>query len=119
MSTGFSHVRLSRVDVEALPRPATAGPTEEPPQAERPATGLSERWPGRPSLKTEILDKLNERSRDGSMLDSLAGEARWIFNWSRDAHRGREGRPSTPKVIENQIRDEYNRLKRHAATPAK
>lgn len=69
------------------------------------------RYPGRPSVKAPILKKLHERAADGSTCDALADEARWLLEWVRKEHAGKGGLPSTPKVIENQIRGEFRKLR--------
>lgn len=72
---------------------------------------VASRYPGRPSIKAAILKTLRDRAADGSMCDALADEARWLLEWARKEHAGKGGLPATVKVIENQIRDEFRKLR--------
>jgi hypothetical protein len=72
---------------------------------------VASRYPGRPSVKAAILKKFRERATDASMCDTLADEARWLLEWAHREHAGEGGLPSTHKVIENQIRGEFRKLR--------
>jgi hypothetical protein len=74
--------------------------------------GLSKRYPGRPSIKPAIVEKLRCRAAAGLLCDTVAAEARWLHEWAGRTWPGEPGLPSTPQVIENQIRDEYRNLHR-------
>jgi hypothetical protein len=74
--------------------------------------GLSERYPGRPSVKPAILRTFCQRAASGITLGTLAAEARWLLDWAHQVFPGEPGLPSKPQVVENQIREQYNSLKR-------
>jgi hypothetical protein len=69
------------------------------------------RYPGRPSVKLFIIDKLRTRAAEGSLCDAIADEARYLLKWAHEEHAGKDGLPSTQKVIENQIRLDFHRLR--------
>jgi hypothetical protein len=73
-------------------------------------TGQLGRYPGRPSIKSAILTKLHERAAAKLLSDTLAAEARWLLDWAHKTFFGEPGLPSTSKVVENQIRDEYRKF---------
>jgi hypothetical protein len=72
--------------------------------------GLSDLYPGRPSIKPQILEKWRERAAAKLDCDTLAAEARWLYDWAQGSFVSVPGLPSTPRVIENQIRTEYRNL---------
>jgi hypothetical protein len=75
------------------------------------ARETSSRYPGRPSVKQAILNKFLTRAADGSVSETLADEAGYLLKWARGNYAGHPGLPSTHKVIANQIRVEFNRLR--------
>jgi hypothetical protein len=58
-----------------------------------------------------IEGELKERAANNSICDKLADEARWLYEWAQQNYANISGVPSTPKVVENQIRTTFNRLK--------
>lgn len=81
----------------------------------RSETRESDRYPGRPSIKRAILQKLKERAVSGEIAGSLAKEAQQLLAWAEATHPSAPGLPSKPASIENQIRDTYRELR--AAAP--
>lgn len=74
----------------------------------------SERYPGRPSVKPAILQKLKDRADAGEMAQSLADEARQLLAWATETYQGQPGVPSKSTSIENQIRATYRELREKA-----
>jgi hypothetical protein len=100
-------IELSTVDiVEVL----GAGDDEEKtiPTAAR---ETSSRYPGRPSVKLSVLSKLRARATEGSLSETLADEAQHLLRWAHEQLAGKDGLPTTKKAVENQIRDEFRRLR--------
>jgi hypothetical protein len=71
----------------------------------------SSRYAGRPSVKPSIITKLRARAAEGSVCEKLADEAGYLLRWAHEECAGQDGLPSTQKVVENQIRDEFRRLR--------
>lgn len=66
--------------------------------------------PGRPGKSTHLIeDELARRGRDGTIEASLRKQAEVLLDWLTETHPSR-ARP-TVRTIENNIRDEYRRLK--------
>jgi hypothetical protein len=63
-----------------------------------------------------IENKLRERAATGLTCLRLAEEARWLWDWAQENHRDEAGCPSTPLVVENQIRSEFKCVR---ASPTK
>lgn len=99
-------IELSTADVIGV----LCGGDDEQKSTAAPAQEV-ERYPGRPSIKLAILEKLCERAADGSMHATLAAEARWLLKWAQRDHAGEKGVPSSTKVIQNQIRSKFNALR--------
>jgi hypothetical protein len=106
-------IELSTADVIGV---LCGGDDEKAPTA-APAHEVS-RYPGRPTIKLAVLEKLCERAADGSMHDTLAAEARWLLEWAQRERAGESGVPSSPGVIENQVRDKFNALRGKGAIKA-
>ena len=69
-------------------------------------TGL----PGRPPLSKHLIeDELRRRASAGLNAETLAEEAEALLGWLREAHP--DHAPPTVRTIENNIRDEYRRLR--------
>ena len=76
------------------------------------ATEASSRYPGRPGVKPLIISELRARSNEGSLCNTVAEEAKYLLKWVTQEHAGKDGLPTTARVIENQIRDEFRALRR-------
>lgn len=74
----------------------------------------TDRYPGRPSIRRAIVQKLEDRANSGQIADSLAEEARQLLAWAEESYRGDPGVPGKAASIENQIRDRYRELKNQA-----
>jgi hypothetical protein len=114
IATGYAHVVLLRADVERL----VAATVKVAPEAEPAAIAEqieSERYPGRPSVKRQIVAKMQERFAAGEACGSLADEARWLMQWAQDEFPDDTSAPTKPASVENQIRKEFRRLE--AAAP--
>jgi hypothetical protein len=78
-----------------------------------------DRFPGRPSVKQDIVRKLNERVATENLCDSLNGEAKWLYEWAHNELRSEKGLPSSVHTVENLIRKEYRRAKFAVSPPTK
>jgi hypothetical protein len=87
-------------------------PEPTPREGDKVQAHTSARYPGRPSIKEKVLNKLRERHAAGQLCDTLGAEAQWLLNWARREFVGEPGLPSTPRSVENQIRHEYRNLLR-------
>lgn len=75
----------------------------------RAPVGEAGRYPGRPSVRPAILQKLEELADKGQLRDSLARQAAELHRWASKEFF-REQVPSEG-TIENQIRDRFRILK--------
>lgn len=96
---GNRWVRLS-VEKSDIARLWDFGPTAET------STGL----PGRPPLSRHLIeDELRRRGAANELEDRVGVQAKVLVTWLRVAHPKHP--PPTPRVVENNIRAEYRRLK--------
>ncbi len=108
--------------VEGAPFPprSVMPPASNSPAAKgRGPSNQSDRFPGRPSVKSEIIKKIKERAAAAELLASLAGEARWLYNWAHTELGAERGIPSTVRTVENQIREYYRQAKSTSVDPTK
>ena len=103
----------TRFDDAFLTSPAASGRGEDAVSKK----GELERYPGRPSIRSAVLKMWRERAAATLDHDTLAAEAEWLYEWAGKTFDGERGVPSTPKVVENQIRDEYRKV--HPLKPSK
>ena len=100
-------IELSTVDVAGV----LGGGAEENKTYPTAARDTSWRYSGRPSVKLFVIEKLRARAADGSMCASLADEAGYLLQWIQQEHAGKDGIPSSQRVIESQIRSEFRSLR--------
>jgi hypothetical protein len=66
--------------------------------------------PGRPAKSKHLIeDEHRRRAAAGELADTLVAEAEALLDWLRTTHP--EHAPPTVRTIENNIRDDYRRLK--------
>jgi hypothetical protein len=100
-------IELSTADVAGV----LGGGADEKKTYPTAARGTSWRYSGRPSVKPLVIDKLRARAGDGTICVSLADEAGYLLQWLQQEHAEKDGVPSSRRVIENQIRDEFRTLR--------
>ena len=71
----------------------------------------TDRYPGRPTVKPAILHELQARFEENRLETSLAKQSLVLLEWANSNYAGDPRLPSTERTVENQIRDEYRRLK--------
>jgi hypothetical protein len=102
---------LSRSDITQLCTPTVSdAPTTDESDAK------VDRYPGRPSVKHQIMSRLCARAEEGLLHSKLAEEARELLAWANLNCAEEKGLPGTAKVVENQIRKKYKELKPHRQT---
>lgn len=88
-------------------------PGQAPAQAVEPV-----RFPGRPSVGRQILDKMRARFAIGEESGRVADEARWLMLWAQNEFPKDASVPTKPTSVENTIRKEFRRLKEGRAVAA-
>jgi hypothetical protein len=73
-----------------------------------------ERYPGRPSVKRAVLLEFGKLALNYRLETTLAKQARVLAAWAETEFPGKQT-PSA-RSVENQIREEYNRVKAHIAS---
>jgi hypothetical protein len=66
-------------------------------------------FPGRPSLRSAIVQELRRRHETGEMLETIAAESRALSTWAENSFPGQQ--TPTPKTTENSIRTVYKTLR--------
>jgi hypothetical protein len=100
-----------------LPQAEQRPHPDSPPGDQEP--GRSNRYAGRPSVKVRITSKMKERFAAGERCNTVTTEARWLYDWARATFPTESGLPGGPKVVENQIREDFNSQKAKVTNPSK
>jgi hypothetical protein len=79
-----------------------------------------DRFPGRPSAKSEIKRKFEERVAAAEFCtSSLAHEAQWLYAWAHDKLGPEKSLPGSVHTVENHIREVYRQAKATLTAPTK
>jgi hypothetical protein len=132
--TMYRAVEVTRPDIEALAREREEDVALAPPEGKQTAAptppaseisskagpvGLSDRFAGRPSLKSAILVEMEDRIAKRLECDTLAAEAHYLFGWAQTRYPGDRHLPGREKSLQNTLRDKYRRLRADRDKPTK